>query len=143
MPGPNEVHCSQKVVAEISGHLECEVSNVTIEKNITEIKTPYTKTSKSVSGRITSAMLTAPCARVRRRAMRWIIYFISFEFLKRPVRRKISTNRLFCILQKYKLKTNQHCHEIDKNSNSLQCILLLMLLFMLKLKLISVLAPNT
>ena len=34
------------------------------------------------------------------------------QFLKRPVRWKIPTSRLFCIIQKYKLKTNQSCHEI-------------------------------
>ena len=40
------------------------------------------------------------------------------QFLKRPVRRKISTCSRFCFLQKYKLKKNQNHHETKRESVS-------------------------
>ena len=40
MPGSNEVHRSQKVAAEISGHSDRNVL-ISIEKNLTEMKTLY------------------------------------------------------------------------------------------------------
>ena len=40
MPGSNEVHRSQKVAAEISGHSDRNVL-ISIEENLTEMKTLY------------------------------------------------------------------------------------------------------